>query len=135
VLLMLGAPVHWGAKSMSLIVGVALGAAALIALLDGDDALGIFAANGLTKLVWGIAAAVLLILALLPRVGGKKKADDANRERARSSQRVSRPVERERRFERDASPAGDSSRSRGRGGSFVAPASGANPGEPRDDTP
>ena len=71
-LLLFGSPLHWGAKTLSLIVGLALGAASVIALVDGDDVFGIFAANGLTKLVWGVAAALLLVLALLPRVGGNK---------------------------------------------------------------
>ena len=47
---------------------------------DGDDVFGIFAANGLMELAWGIAAAVLIVLALLPRVGGgrrdERRADD-----------------------------------------------------------
>ena len=96
-LLLFGAPLHWGAKALSLIVGLALGAASVIALVDGDDVLGIFAANGLTKLVWGVAAAVLLVLALLPRVGGKPKD-----ERAEPDDRSTRRVEREsRRAEAD----------------------------------
>ena len=69
-LLLFGSPTHWGAKGLSLIVGLVLGAASVIALVDGDDVFGIFAANGLTALAWGVAAAVLLVLALLPRVGG-----------------------------------------------------------------
>lgn len=73
-LLLFGSPLHWGAKSLALIVGLALGAASLIALYDKHDVLGIFAANGLTKLVWGAAAIVLLVLALLPRVGGRTPA-------------------------------------------------------------
>ena len=40
LLLLLGAPLHWGAKSMSLIVGLALGAVAVIALVKGHGALG-----------------------------------------------------------------------------------------------
>jgi len=84
-LLLFGAPLHWGAKTMSLIVGLGLGAASVIALVDGDDVLGIFAANGLTKLVWGIAAAVLLVLALLPRIGGKQRADDEADTRRRAA--------------------------------------------------
>ena len=68
-LLLFGAPLHWGAKTLALIVGLVLGAASVIALFDGQDVFGIFAANGLTKLVWGVAAAVLLLVALLPRVG------------------------------------------------------------------
>ena len=53
LLLLLAAPLHWGAKGMSLIVGLALGAAALIALANGHGTRGIFAANHLTELVMG----------------------------------------------------------------------------------
>lgn len=85
--LMFGSPLHWGAKSLSLIVGLVLAAAAVISFIDGDDVLGIFAANGRTTLVWGIAGAVLIVLALLPRVGGGRKDDPDERfrreERAR----------------------------------------------------
>lgn len=99
-LLLLAAPLHWGAKTMSIVVGLAFGAASVIALVDKQDVFGIFAANGLTKLIWGALAAVLLILALLPRVGGKKRHDDGDvgAERPRSTQRVqreTRTVERE----------------------------------------
>ena len=73
LLLLLAAPLHWGAKGMSLIVGLALGAAALIALANGHGTLGIFAANHLTELVWGAAAALLIVLSLLPRVGAKAR--------------------------------------------------------------
>jgi hypothetical protein len=73
LLLLLGAPLHWGAKSMSLIVGISLVGLCLIALANGHGALGIFAANGLTELVWGAAGALLIVLSLLPRVGGKTK--------------------------------------------------------------
>ena len=92
-LLLFGAPTHWGAKSLSLIVGLVLGAASVIALVDGDDVFGIFAANGWTKLAWGAAAAVLIVVSLFPRVGGKRaddRADDdrsAGRERSRRSPR------------------------------------------------
>ncbi len=75
-LLVFGAPLHWGAKSMSLIVGLALGAASVISLYDGQDVFGIFAADGETSLGWGAAAAVLLVVALLPRVGKGRHADD-----------------------------------------------------------
>lgn len=71
-LLLLGAPLHWGAKSLSLIVGLVLGAASVIALWYDDDVFGIFAANGPTTLAWGVAAAILLVLALLPRTRGKR---------------------------------------------------------------
>lgn len=70
-LLLLGSPLHWGAKTLSIVVGLVLGAASVIALVDGDDVLGIAAANGPTKLLLGAAAAVLLVTALLPRVGGR----------------------------------------------------------------
>ena len=65
-LLLFGAAQHLLAKSMSLIVGVALGAAAVIALISGN-VLGLAAANGWTKLAWAIAAAILLFNTLLPR--------------------------------------------------------------------
>jgi len=71
-LLLFGAAQHLLAKVISLIVGLALGAAAVIALADGDDVLGLAAANGLTKLAWGIAAALLLLNTLMPRIRHKK---------------------------------------------------------------
>jgi hypothetical protein len=79
LLLLLWAPMHWGAKAMSLIVGIAFLAAAVLAVIDGADVFGIFAANNMTKLVWAIAGAVLLIVALLPRVGKRREVitDDA----------------------------------------------------------
>ena len=73
LLLLLGAPMHWGAKTMSLIVGIALAGVCLIALANGNGALGLFAANGLTELVWGAAGALLIVLSLLPRVGGSSQ--------------------------------------------------------------
>jgi hypothetical protein len=69
LLLLLAAPLHWSAKGMSLLVGLALGAAALIALANGHGAVGVFAANHLTELVWGAAAALLIAMSQLPRVG------------------------------------------------------------------
>jgi hypothetical protein len=65
-LLLFGAAQHLLAKTMSLIVGVALGAAAIIAASSGD-ALGLAAANGWTEIGWGIAAAILLFNTLIPR--------------------------------------------------------------------
>jgi hypothetical protein len=78
--LILAAPLHWGAKTVSLIVAVILGDAALLAWVDRHDALGIFAANHLTELGWAIAA-ILLVVALLPRVGGGQDKDADRRER------------------------------------------------------
>ncbi|MBJ7472563.1 MAG: hypothetical protein JHD16_14750 [Solirubrobacteraceae bacterium] len=68
VLLLVAASQHLVAKAMSLIVGLALGAASVIALVDGSDVLGLAATNGLTALGWGIAAALLLANTLLPRL-------------------------------------------------------------------
>jgi hypothetical protein len=79
LLLLISAPAHWAAKTMSLIVGLVLLAAAVIALYDKHDVLGIFAANGPTRLVWGIAGLLLIVLSLLPRVGRKSKTVDRER--------------------------------------------------------
>src|SRR3954469_2193535 len=65
-LLLFGAAQHHLAKLMSFIVGCALGACAIIALVDGD-VLGLAAANGWTELGWGIAAVVLLLNVFSPR--------------------------------------------------------------------
>ncbi len=88
LLLLLGAPMHWGAKTMSLIVGTSLVALCLIALANGHGALGIFAANGLTELVWGAAGALLIILSLLPRVGGRTRRTDERTAGTRGTRRV-----------------------------------------------
>ena len=72
LLLMLGAPVHWGAKSMAFIVGVAMVVGALIALSDGNDILGIFATNNWTKLVMGVGGVALILLSMAPRVGRRR---------------------------------------------------------------
>lgn len=76
VLLLFGAAQHLLAKTMSLLVGLALGACSVIALTDGDDVLGLAAANGPVKLAWGVAAAILLINSLLPRVRHKDRVRD-----------------------------------------------------------
>ena len=89
-LLLFGAPLHWGAKTLALAVGLLLGAASVISLVDGDDVFGIFAANGLTKLVWGVGAAVLLVVALLPRVGRDRREQAGARDQRNAT-----------RFERD----------------------------------
>jgi hypothetical protein len=91
LLLLLSAPRHWAAKSVSLIVGIALGAIAVIAAVKDHGALGLFAANHLTEIVLGAAAVVLIGLSLLPRVGAKAK------------QRYYAPAQR--RDERDDQPA------------------------------
>jgi hypothetical protein len=101
-ILLFGAQLHWGAKTTALIVGLGFAAAAIIALVDGNDVLGIFAANDATKLAWAIAAAALVIVAFLPRVGRKKvattDADDADRTTAATT--TTEPT-RDARFDRD----------------------------------
>jgi hypothetical protein len=72
LLLLLGSPIHWGAKSMAFIVGVAMVVGALISLSDGNDILGIFATNGWTTLLMGAGGAALIILSMMPRVGTRR---------------------------------------------------------------
>src|SRR3954452_20119096 len=72
LLLLLGSPIHWGAKSMAFIVGVAFVVGALIALSDGDDILGIVAMNNWTKLVMGAGGVALILLSMMPRVGRRR---------------------------------------------------------------
>ena len=92
LVLLISAPMHWGAKTMALIVGLVMAAAAIIAIVDGNDVLGIFAANGMTTLAFGVAAAACLIVAILPRVGRRR---DVTVERDRRFARDGRVVERE----------------------------------------
>jgi hypothetical protein len=95
LLLLLGSPIHWGAKSMAFIVGVALGVGALIALSDGNDVLGIIATNNWTKLLMGAAGAALVLLSMAPRVGRRRGGPPAATRRDREE------IEAERRFDRD----------------------------------
>ena len=67
VLLIAGSPRRAAARTTALVVGLVLGAASVIAIVDGDDVFGIFAANGGTKAAWGFAAVALIIVALMPR--------------------------------------------------------------------
>ena len=71
VLLLFGAAQHALAKGFSLVVGLALGACALIGFIDGD-VLGLAAANWATELGWGIAAVLLILNVLAPRVGEER---------------------------------------------------------------
>ncbi|MDO8208852.1 hypothetical protein [Conexibacter sp. CPCC 206217] len=66
-LLLFGAAQHLLAKTMSLIVGIALAACAIIALISGNGVLGLAAANHATELAWAVAAAILLFNTLIPR--------------------------------------------------------------------
>jgi hypothetical protein len=65
-LLLFGAAQHLLAKTISLIVGVALAVAAVIAVASGD-VLGLAAANGWTEFAWGVVAAILLLNTVIPR--------------------------------------------------------------------
>src|SRR3954469_9307643 len=86
LLLLLGSTIHWGAKSMAFIVGVAMVVGALIALSDGTDILGIFATNNWTKLVMGAGGIALIVLSMMPRVGRRRGAAPvATRERTSDS--------------------------------------------------
>ena len=75
LVLLLSAPMHWGAKSMAIIVGLVMAAAAIIAIVDGSDVLGIFAANNATMLAFGAAAVACLVVAMLPRVGRRRREE------------------------------------------------------------
>ena len=74
LVLLLSAPMHWSAKTMALLGGLVMAVACVLAIVDGNDVLGIFAANRATMVVFGIAAAALLIVAMLPRVGRRRDA-------------------------------------------------------------
>jgi hypothetical protein len=96
LLLLLGSPTHWGAKSLALIVGLVAGAASVIAIVDGKDVFGIIAENGWTELVLGAAAVALIVFSLLPRVGKKRGAPPASGRRHEPAD-----DDAERRFDRD----------------------------------
>jgi hypothetical protein len=89
LLLLMGSRLHWTAKTTALVVGIAWGLAALLGLVDGSDALGIFATNGWTELVLGAAGVALLVLSMMPRVGGRKTVAPARRERTDRTGRFS----------------------------------------------
>jgi Domain of unknown function (DUF4383) len=66
VLLIAGSPRRLSAKAVALIGGLVLGAAAVIAMVDGDDVFGVFAANATTIAAWAVVAGVLLVSAFAP---------------------------------------------------------------------
>jgi hypothetical protein len=99
LLLLVSAPLHWGAKTMAMIVGIAFAAACVIAIVDGNDVFGVAAANTWTKLVFGAAAVALLIVAMLPRVGRRRdvvvdddRATTGDRRFLRRRDRTAEPV-------------------------------------------
>src|SRR3954451_17821990 len=106
LLLLLGAPLHWGAKSMAFIVGVVMVVGALISLSDGNDILGIFATNNWTTLVMGAGGIALIVLSMLPRVGRRRGG-------APMATRAGREPVGERRFERETVPNGRTTVERG----------------------
>jgi hypothetical protein len=99
LLLLLGSPIHWGAKSMAFIVGVVFVVGALIALSDGNDILGIVATNNWTKLIMGAAGAALIVLSMMPRVGRRRGGAPVATRRDRE---LDQPADR--RFDRDREP-------------------------------
>jgi hypothetical protein len=94
LLLLLGSPIHWGAKSMAFIVGVTMGVGALISLSDGTDILGIFATNDWTTLVMGAAAVALILLSTLPRVGRRRGREVVEHDEPTETSRFNRRRER-----------------------------------------
>jgi hypothetical protein len=72
-LLLFGAAQHHLAKMMSLLVGLALAACAVIAIIDGQDVLGLAAANFWTKLGFAIAGGAMLLNALMPRTTRRRE--------------------------------------------------------------
>ena len=75
-LLMFGAAQHLLAKATSFIVAVILAGVGIWALADHHSALGLFAANIWTVLLWFAAAAYLLINSVLPRTPGSDPDTD-----------------------------------------------------------
>jgi hypothetical protein len=72
-LLLFGAAQHHLAKFMSLLVGLALAACAVIAIIDGQDVLGLAAANFWTKLGFAVAGGAMLLNALMPRTTRRRR--------------------------------------------------------------
>ena len=75
-LLIFGAAQHLLAKATSFIVAVILAGVGIWALADHHSALGLFAANIWTVLLWFAAAAYLLINSVLPRTPGSDPDTD-----------------------------------------------------------
>jgi hypothetical protein len=90
-LLLFGAAQHLLAKTMSLIVGVALGAAAVIAVISGN-VLGLAAANAWTRLGWGVCAVILLFNTMVPRRTRTVREPVADDDRPVAGRTAPRPV-------------------------------------------
>lgn len=92
-LLLFGAAQHLVAKTMSLIVGIVFAVVAVIALVHHHSALGLFAANIWTIILWGGSAAFLLVNTLAPRVGGRSATTERS-ERPRDQTPATAPFDR-----------------------------------------
>ena len=68
--LLFSAAAHVTAKTMALLVGIVMIVLAVIGFFQKHGTLGIFASDHWTELVWAAGGVVLLVLAMLPRVGG-----------------------------------------------------------------
>jgi hypothetical protein len=100
-LLLFGAAQHHLAKMMSLIVGLALAACAVIAIVDGQDVLGLAAANFWTKLGFAVAGGLMLLNALMPRRTRRREVAPAGSAAPRTDRDVvADDVPRRRRFGR-----------------------------------
>ena len=115
-LLLFGAAQHLLAKTMSLIVGIALGAAAIIAVISGD-VLGMAAANGWTELGWAVCAVILLFNTLLRAVSGRWSSRTVPSAAGAAGEPAARELARPRRGRQDPTtrePGPSASRWRGR---------------------
>ena len=113
LLLLLGSPIHWGAKSMAFIVGIVMIVGALIALSDGTDILGIIATNDWTKLVMGAMGAALVVLAMMPRVGKRRGGAPMATRHDRDELEHDRRFDRDRDRDRETTPNGRATAGRG----------------------
>jgi len=106
LVMLLSAPMHWSAKTMAMLGGLVMAVACVLAVIDGNDVLGIFAANRATMVAFGAAAVALLLAAMLPRVGRRRDVvvDDGTATTTRDGRflrrgrRVEEPVGTERRM-------------------------------------
>lgn len=100
-LLLFGTVKHWAAKTMCLVVGAVLGAAAVISLVGGDI-VGLGATNIWTTAGLAGAGAILLITALLPKAGRRRDRHVEHDRNVDQSLQVDR--DRDDRFVRDGEP-------------------------------
>lgn len=68
--LLFSAAAHVTAKSMAMLVGVVMIVLAVIGFFQKHGTLGIFASDHWTELVWCAGGVALLLLAMMPRIGG-----------------------------------------------------------------